>query len=394
VFCLLLVGCWDKNELNDILIVTGIAVDKGEEKRYLLTVEAVNATQLSKQGGEGNTPSISFSLEGNSISELSNKMNVGMARKLIYSHTRILVISEQVAREGITGFLDFLERSGDFRNDFNILISRKYKASDYISTVAPVQKVSSIKINKQIEAFLEEWGGDPNIRLTDLLSSITSNGRTPVLAAVTIKGDPAKGKSVENIQRVDLDALVELDGLAVFDNKKVVGFLTLEDARNYLWTQDLNRTSISVPCGEEDEQENEKFIDVRIVTSASSINASYKGNEPKLKVKINGEAHIDGTQCSKDLTKVETFQEYEKRVNDFILTDVEGTIQKVQDEYGVDIFGFGDALYRQHYDKFKQVEDQWNEEFTRGEIEVEVYMHLRRSGIRNKSFISNVDEKP
>ena len=50
---LLLTGCWDQRELADISIVTGMAVDKGKNGRYKLTVEAINATELNvkRQGG-------------------------------------------------------------------------------------------------------------------------------------------------------------------------------------------------------------------------------------------------------------------------------------------------------------------------------------------------------
>ncbi|WP_338787698.1 hypothetical protein [Metabacillus sp. FJAT-53654] len=161
----LLTGCWDKEELNDVSIVTGIAVDPGEEKKYRMTVELVNSPEFGKQGSLGNTPVITYSLEGNSLSELSNKMNVGLTRKLIYSHTRIVFINEEIAREGLFGFLDFLERSGHFRNDFNILITKGNPASDFTKITYPIQKSPSLKLHKQINTFLEEWGGDPRVRL-------------------------------------------------------------------------------------------------------------------------------------------------------------------------------------------------------------------------------------
>ncbi len=46
---LLLTGCWDKVELNEISIVTGIAIEKGEKGKFLVTVETINAPQLSAE---------------------------------------------------------------------------------------------------------------------------------------------------------------------------------------------------------------------------------------------------------------------------------------------------------------------------------------------------------
>ena len=70
-FALLLTGCWDQRELSTITIVTGMAIDKGENGKFKLTIEGINATELYSQTAEGNSPSVVFSLEGETIAELS-----------------------------------------------------------------------------------------------------------------------------------------------------------------------------------------------------------------------------------------------------------------------------------------------------------------------------------
>lgn len=389
---LMLSGCWDRIELNDISIVTGIAMDPGKEKKYKLTIEVVNAPAFSHQAGGEGTPVITFSLEGDSMTELAHKMNVGVTRRLVFSHTRVLFISEEIARKGIISFLEFLERSGEFRNDFSMLITRNNPASDFLRVTYPLQKIPSQKVHKQSQTFFNEWGGDPNVRLTDFISAVTSQGRSPVTGSVIISGDAEKGGSTENNNHLSPQALVEKNGAAVFDNEVLKGFLSLEDTRNYLWTQDLEQTSLSVPCKDSEKREGQSFNGVRIIHTYSNIEASYKGSTPTLKVKINADAELIGTHCAKDLTKIETYQEYEKDTEEFIKEGIVGTIQKVQKEYGVDIYGFGEALYRKNPKKFKQVKDYWNEEFSKAEIETDVSIHLRRSGIRNKSFFTDMSD--
>ncbi|MBO1513016.1 Ger(x)C family spore germination protein [Metabacillus bambusae] len=385
----LLTGCWDKEELNDVSIVTGIAVDPGEEKKYKMTVEIVNSPEYGKQGALGNTPVITYSLEGNSLSELSNKMNVGLDRKLIYSHTRVLFINEEIAREGLFGFLDFLERSGHFRNDFNILITKGNPASDFTKITYPIQKSPSLKLHKQIQTFLEEWGGDPRVRLTDFISSIISKGKNPVAATVVLKGDVEKGKNVENNKSLEPEALILIDGIAIFKDDKMLGSIPLKETRAYLWTQKLKHTSLSIPC-EEGKEEKELYFDVRVSRSNTKLKVSYKNNNPKLIVKITGETKIQGSECTNDLTKIDVFMEYEKKINEFVKKDITSTIQSIQEEYGVDIFGFGEALYRQDPQKFKKEESKWDEVFAEAEVDVEVDLHLLRSGIKNKSFMTDL----
>lgn len=150
---LMLSGCWDRIELNDVSIVTGLAVDKGKERKFMMTVELINASQFSKNSGGQSAPVTTFSLEGDTVAELLQQMNFGVARRLIFSHTRVLYISEEIAREGMIEFLDFLDRSGEFRNDFNIVVTRGSDARKYTTISYPVQKVPSLKLHKQAHVF-------------------------------------------------------------------------------------------------------------------------------------------------------------------------------------------------------------------------------------------------
>ncbi|WP_456278723.1 Ger(x)C family spore germination protein [Bacillus sp. AK128] len=381
IICLLS-GCWDRTELNDVSIVTGIAIDKGKNHKFKMTVEAINPSENAKLQAQGFAPSITYSQEGDSLSELANRMNVGMSRKLIYSHTRVVVITKDIAKWGLIGFLDYLERSGEFRNDFNIVLYEGEEAAEALKITYPLQKISSLKLDRQIETLHQNWGGDPNIRLTDFISSITSKGKDPVLATIKIKGSPEKGKSVENMQKVEPDALIEVSGLGVFDDDKLISTLPITDTRNYLWVKGLPATNMSIPCDDQD-----GFFDVKIRRAHSTIKASYEQNKPKFKVLIKAEGKIEGTQCAVNLEKIKTYQDLEEKTMEKVKNDVIGTIKTMQ-EMELDIFGFGEEFERQHYKEFQKLMAEWGKHFANADIEVETNIHLRRSGVRNKSYHS------
>ncbi|WP_078546346.1 Ger(x)C family spore germination protein [Litchfieldia alkalitelluris] len=387
-----LAGCWDSKELNEVSIVTGMAIEKGEDAKYKLSAEVINASEFAHNGGMGDAPSIVYQLEGNSISELADKLNKGFTRKLIYSHTRVIVIDEDLAREGIFGFFDFLERSGEIRNDFNILISKGVKASDVIKTTYPSKKSPSMKINSQAETFQEEWGGDPRLRLTDFIEAFMSKGRQPVATAITIQGDPKKGSSAENNKNLTPEALVVFDGMAIFKDDKLQGYLSVEDTRNFLFVKNLEQTTVTVPCSDK-EEDKDKYLDLRITHSHPIRNVVYKGDTPEINITIKAEANLQGTQCKDPLTKIDTYKKFEKNLSDFIENEVEGTIKKVQEDFQVDIFGFGEDLRRSNYKKFKEVEKNWDEEFSRAKINVNAHGFLRRSGIRNDSFLTELEKE-
>jgi spore germination protein KC len=390
VLVLLLSGCWDKEELNDVSIITGIAIEKGEDALYKLSVGSINSQELNKTSATGNTPTSIFSLEGNSVSELSNKMNIGLTRKQIYSHTRILVIDEKIAEEGFLEFLDFLERSGEFRNDFNILIAKGVKASDILKIPYAVQKDPSLKIHQQAQSLYEEWGGDPRVRLTDFITALVTPGKHPVASVVTIKGNTKKGSTVENNKSLE-PVMVVFDGIGVFKQDQLAGVLSMEDARSYLWTEDLKQTDISVPCDGGGDA-GPRYNDIKIISSSTEKQTNYKKGKAQLVVKIMGEADLVGTHCTDPLTKRSTFEKYEKQVEAFIEEQVKSTITKVQEEYGVDVFGFGESLNRSNHKAFNKIKGNWDQYFKEAEVKVEANVFLRRSGIRNDSFIIELEK--
>jgi spore germination protein KC len=382
---LLLTGCWDQRELSTITIVTGMAIDKGKNGKFKLTIESVNETELYEQTATGDSPSVLFSLEGETIAELAYKMNIGFSKNAIYSHMRTLVVSKAIAESGMMEFLDTFERSRELRDDFDVILAKEGEAADILQVVYTFQKSSSLKIMSQLESATKGWGSTPNVKVKDLISALTSPGRQPVMTAVRIQGKPKKGESVDNMKKTHPDAIVVIDSMALFKGEKLVGFLSVEDTRNYLWTQNqIENTSISIPCGEN------QFAALRITDSKTTVKGRIKNGKPKIGVDIVMEGSIYGSSCKGHMDDPKTYKKLDELTNQYVREKVSKTIQTVQDDYGVDIFGFGEVVYRQDYKQFKKVEDHWDEAFKDAEIDVSVNTMIRRAGIRTKGLLDRM----
>lgn len=385
VTTLLLSGCWDQRELSTITVVVGMAIDVGEKAPYKLTVEGINAAELNEQTAAGNAPTVLFSLEGNTIAELAHKMNIGISRNVIYSHMKTLVISKEIAEKGMLDFIDFLERNREIRDDFNFLVAKEGKAADILKVLYTIQKSSSLKLRTQLETAVELWGSDPDIRLTDFLNALLLQGRQPVLAVVRVKGDPEKGKSVDNMTKSEPDAMVVIDSMALFRDEKLEGFLSVEETRNYMFTQDkLKKTIMSIPCDED------RFFAIRIKASETKVKGAIKNGRPHIQLNIIAESYIGANQCSSSLDSPDTYVEYEKLAREYIQKNISDTIQKVQQDYGLDIFGFGEYVARQDYKQYKKLEDHWDEAFQDAEIDVNVVVNISRSGLNSRGVLNNL----
>jgi spore germination protein KC len=379
----LLAGCWDLVELNELSVVGGMAVDAGEDQKYKITVESINAAELGPQKSGGTAPAALYSVEGDNISEIVKKFNIGLSRKLIFSHMRVIVISEEVAEKGIDELLDFLVRNREIRNDFNIIVAKGSEAKDVLSITYQLQKVSSLKLNAQLNALKKEWGGDPGVRLQDVQNAIQSQARDAIMESVKIKGEPDKGEKMTNMQTVLPDAMVEAEGAAIFRGDRLVGYLSISDVRNYSMITDNIRTTVyTVPCGEEEDGE----LGIRVYVIKVKSKVQMKEDRPLIDIKLVTDSYLESSSCKGDLSKLSLYKEYEQKISAFIERELTETIEKTQEEEA-DVFGFGEKLGIAEPQKFEEIKQEWGEYFKEAEVRVKVRTRLRRAGLEKESFV-------
>ena len=124
--------------------------------------------------------------------------------------------------------------------------------------------------------------------------------------------------------------------------------------------------------------------------SKTKVKGHIKDGKPKIRVDIVMEGSIYGSTCKGHMDDPETYKKIEELTNQYVKEKVLKTIQTVQDDYGVDIFGFGEVVYRQDYKQFKKVADHWDEAFKDAEIDVSVKTMIRRAGLRTKGVFDRM----
>ncbi|KAB2331836.1 Ger(x)C family spore germination protein [Bacillus mesophilum] len=392
LFCLnttlFLTGCWDLREVNQVSIVSGLALDQGKDSKYRLTIELFNPTELTPQTSSGNTASIVFGINGDSIGEMMLRLNEIFSRKPIFSHMKTMFISEELATTGISELFDPMDRNREIRNDFNIIIVEEpHKAADALKITYPLQKVSTLKINTQANNFFEDWGGDPDVRLKDIIDSMVSEGREPITAMVEIIGDPKEGSKIENIQSTHPNTYIKISGIALFKGDAMIGKLPITATRDYLLIQNkLKQTSIYINC------KDQQTVDIQLKDIKVGTNVAVKDNLPTYHISISAEGNINGVQCSEQLNSFATTEDFERKAEDFIKKGLLHTINELQNEYGADIFGFGELYYKSYPKQFKQLQSNWNETFVNANFEVDTTIKIRRSGLRNESYITEIHD--
>ncbi|MCM3213684.1 Ger(x)C family spore germination protein [Niallia taxi] len=382
---LLLTGCWDRNELAKTSIVTGMAVDKGESFKYKLTIETTEAREMTALTATGLASSNVASLEGNTIGELVSKFNVVNATIPIYSHMRVLVISEELAKDGMLDFMDFFDRNRQIRDDFLIVIARTGKAGDILNVNNMYKKSPSLKLFTQLTTMQKDWGGAPDIKLNDYTRIYNSEGQAPVLPAVQLIGDPKKGGNIENLKSEAPDNQVKVNSLAAFKNGKLAGYASLYEVRDLLFVQGkIKSTSIDAKCVDE-----KKKFEYRVTHSTTKITAKEVKGIPNFYIKIKTEGILDGTECLTKLGNAGAFESFELSINKTMEKEIKEFIKKTKEEFNADIFGLGDLLREQDYKNFKKYKDTWDDGYAKAKMHVDFNSEIKRSGLRKERYIEN-----
>ena len=146
-FILLMGGCWDKKEVNDLAIITAAAIDKSDDGRVELSVEifipkTMGGAQGGGGGGGGQQMTMVTSSKGTDLADALSKLQADTPRKLFWGSCRVFIFGEDLAKEGIQENLDFLLRHPEPRERAFAFVSEG-KARKIIELKTILERYSS-----------------------------------------------------------------------------------------------------------------------------------------------------------------------------------------------------------------------------------------------------------
>lgn len=386
----LLAGCWSRHELNDLGITLGVGIDKKDDQQYVVSAQVVIPEAVAaKKGGSGTAATI-LKGSGRTVAEAFRRMTTISPRNVYLSHLRVLVISEEVARDGIQYILDFFKRNRQLRPDFYVVVSKDVRAEQTLSILPRLEKEPAERIYRSLEISQREWSPTYGVFLDELAASIVTKGKDAVLTGIQILGDAEQGNLISNTELVTGGTKIKVSTLAVFNKDKLIGWLSEDESKAYnLIVNNVKRTHGWLPCPDG----GRGNISLDIVRSKGTMKGSVRDGRPQVEIRIMQEESISEVQCDIDLTKPETIYKLEREAERKVTLLVERTIRKLQTEYKTDIFGFGSALRRSNPRYWAKVEDHWAEEFPKLPVTVKVDIKIRRTGTESNSFITELKKK-
>ncbi|TDT61311.1 Ger(x)C family spore germination protein [Fonticella tunisiensis] len=369
-----LTGCWSKRELNELAIASAIGIDKSGDG-YQVTVEVINPSEISAEKGTGQrSPVVIFSATGKTVFEALRRITLESPRRVYLSHIRVVVLGEELARDGIAKIIDFLSRDSEFRIDFYILAAKNTKAESVLKVLTQLEKIPANKIAQGLEISEKSWSSTHAVKLDELTNDFTSDGKNPVLTGITLSGNADTGMTLENLKSSKLSSIQRIGNLAVFKKDRLVGWLSEEESLGYNYVMgNVKSTITTVECP------GGGKLSVEVLRTKSNIKGKIENGKPKAKVELSMEGNIGESECDLDLTKPENIRQIEDALEEVVKEKKKLAIGKAQN-LGSDIFGFGETIRRENPKAWKELKEKWNEEFERLSVDVSVDAKIRRTG--------------
>lgn len=360
-------GCYNYKEINDMAIVSSIGIDKDNKNdKYIVSAQIMN----SKESEDSEDSQITvYTKEGDTVHEALRNITLKSPRKLYGNHLSKIVLSEEVAKEGIDNILDIFNRITEVRNEFIITIVKEDKASDVLKVLTTTESIPAEYVKLSLKIADKTSGLTYATKLDEFISLYLKKGIDPVVPVLKIDKKEKKGTTINNITTTNPISKIVIEDLAVTNKGKLETYLKNEEVIGYNFLRNqIQKMIIPVKCDDEN-----NYASISILKNKTKSNAAKKDNKYIINFNINSEAIITEYNCRKDLTDEKVIKELEKDTEKKIKRYIKKSLNKQKETKGK-FLGLERIIYLD-YPKYK------NEDYS---VKYNVNVNLVRKGeIRN-----------
>lgn len=383
---LILSGCWDSVELNRRAIVSGVAIDRGptEEDKYTLSFQVIVSEEISGEQKRGISPVAVYTGKGRTMYEALADASRQTARFLSLAHVRVIIISEEFAREGIKDLLDVLERESDTRLTSLMFITHGQKAKEILSIMTVFSKIPANDLLEKLDTTSKQFGYNFKMEVDDVIRGIQRRGGGPLINGVLTTGDKGKEDSKDNLKTIVPGSVMRITGLAAFKDDKLKGWLEGDAAvGSALLHNKIKQLAVVV------KDPKTGYIAFSVYQSQAKLHVEAKDPEhPVFTIKISQQAAVKEAANTLNLNSPRTLE----KLSDELAAETGrqldlavASARKLKSDY----LGFGQAMQRANPRGWKKVRDHWDEVFARCEVRIEADANIRHTDMRSNSFQVN-----
>ena len=360
-------------------MVTVLGINLTADNQYEVVAQDQTLTPGGQQIQKSNWTFDIHKSTGPSIDEAIQNNSRINPEKIYLSHTKAIIISEELAsQQGIGPVVDFLSRNPEIRQKTLFLISKK---GEFDKVFLPNAKLS-IDSGKLIEKIVKNRSVNSMIlesRLKDFLELYYDSYKTPYALGVgsiqTFMDNASIEQDYENVGANTYD--IDVGGIAVFKRDKMVGWLTSDESRGFLWVKG------KVEGGNIHVMYEGKRIDLKVLKTKSRIRPLVENRQMKIDVNIQVDTVIRTSYADIDFDAKSVTDKISQILNKQVAQEVREALNESKN-LSTDCFGFGNCFFENYPNYWKQNESHWPDNYAQINIAIQVKSNIQNIGLVKK----------
>lgn len=380
-------GCYDNNEIENLAYVMAIGIDEADSNSFNLTFQTAVPKSIAggSSGGGGEATVISSFKTDNFLSGLK-KASEYLSRKINLSHTKIIVVSENIAKEGVTAFLNGLQKNMEIRPNVNIIVAAE-GAKKYIESIQP--KLSSNPV-MYYDLLFKAYESDFLVRDTQLenyLYRAKYYGAQPVAIYTGINktinesktgSEEGAKKEETGSKKPDEKKNMSIMGLAAFKLDKMVGKLDSQESTLFaLLTSSNNSVNIDVV---DPLDKRFKVLGNVMKGPSSTTKVTIKDGIPEIDINLKLNISVQAVQSDNDYDEPDKAAKLKKAYEDILSKGLKALLSKATNEFKSDIFGFGEFAKWNFTTRKEWEQAKWPQIFPLSKYNLKVDLEIIKQG--------------
>jgi spore germination protein KC len=407
----LLTGCFDRQELEQLAFVTGVGLDRAPNGLIDVTLQ-IAAPEGNESGGNGGgsgkeqgkgTQPVMFRVH--SIPEALSLANTSIERTVTLSHLSIIIFGEDLAREGLKTTLEPMVRFREFRRTVFVAVA-KGKASEIFAHDQLMLEKSTARLADNLFAMGDHNGFFPSRQLQDFLVAIENPHEDPMLPVFAInpvvaqtsdgQGQSGQGQAGSEqksagggIAKTRVDYTpgevarsggnpVEWIGGAVFRGDRLVTYLT---GKEVLYLRILDGSLHSAKMDFPDPMHPAQTVGLYLRKERAPSTQLVLSNPPRVRIDVPMDADLTAA-VEPSATRSTASQNIERALDTKMSEEMKALLDKLYRRYQVDPIPLARRL-RTHFLTYQDfVNYPWRSRMREADMQVRVHLNIRRFGIQ------------
>ena len=374
-------GAYPGLSIGEIAYVVAIGFDTSNTSNFKITVQIAkpNAAGSNTSGSSQSIETVLNSVECSSFESGINLLNSYISRDVNLSHCSAIIISEELAKIGISQLIYDLSNNAEVSSHANVIIT-KCSANNYLQMASPVLESFAARYYHVIPNSSKYTGSTASVPLIDFFNFMEDTCREPIatLGNINIDDTHLLNKNSEYVANRDIAYLagespitssnkVEAMGIAIFRSGKLVGELNgLDCICHKIVSGTLDYCNIQVPNPNDSSKNVNLILRLR---KKPKISLNIINGSAYIKMDIKLSIRVISIEKGIDFTNQETGEILQNTVNSYMKNTILNYLYKTTKEFNSDIDGFGYYALKhfsttEDWNSFNWLENYHNSFFT------------------------------